>query len=249
MDCFFFTLLILGSRLMDLNASSVFHLLRVIKTHSRNDIQFHSQLFWDTESATLSNRGIFYAEIIPHNGPNSLILYGKYLEVPGSPTGFKLINLLTPTPSDNRDGTYSSHSLSGSLSLFLPLSASSYKLAEASFVTQYTQNESHCGPFSCANAAKKNGAGAAWLSEVPPVSLYLHALLWDRNLLDRGLIRRKVKGFPCASLRTKVPESSEKSPDRCCWRQTHTMSLLPLLICISSGWKQTSLIGCQLGIQ
>lgn len=30
---------------------------------------------------------------------NSLILYGKYVEVPGSPAGFKLINLLTPAPS------------------------------------------------------------------------------------------------------------------------------------------------------
>lgn len=119
---------------------------------------------------------------------NSLILYGKYLEVPGSPTGFKLINLLTPTPSDNRQHiAHLSRSLCISRSrpassLFSPR-ASSYKLAENVFCYSIHTKWKPWRAFSCANDAKKNSAGAARLSEVPAVSLYLRALVWGKILL------------------------------------------------------------------
>lgn len=52
------------------------------------------------------------------------------------------------------------------------------------------------------------------MSEVPPVSLYSHALLGDRNLLDGGFrVQRKVKkkAFPVRHYVRKYPNPAKRA--------------------------------------
>lgn len=154
--------------------------------------------------------------------------------MPGSPTGFKLINLLTPTPSDNTDSAWSPPLCLFflSASLFLLFSARTQLITDelkTPFVSQYTENKSDKGIFSCANDADWSGAGAACLSEVSPVSVYTFptGFSWGLNIC---LVRQPLM-FP--RRRTRETQRSQRAVDgkyiqcHCC----HSRFI--------SGWKQT----------
>lgn len=84
--------------------------------------------------------------------------------MPGIPTGFKLINLLTPTHQITGTERSPPLLLFPISSALPPSSACQHPVTnepKTSFVTQYTQTESHWRAFSCVNAAERRNAGAA----------------------------------------------------------------------------------------
>ena len=195
--------------------------------------------------------------------------------MPGSPTGFKLINLLTPTPSDNRGSTRSKPPLSLSLSLsvcvcvrvcvrvcawvcFWPFSPASIQLqiSRKRLLLLNTHNIKAIEGYFHVLMQPGRIVQVQHAAQKFLLSLYLHASVWEK-LFSRQLSAQikvfvkkgeKKRVLPCASLRTKSTESM-KGHRLLLTADTYNVTLLSLLMCISSGWKQTPLIRCQLGTQ